>query len=227
MGDRMVIRTTEWVEVEPGAPLPAEALPGAERHDRVESRELSGPLRRAAIVAGAVILAGAAGTVLLREWRGLAAVPLGLALVFAGWSGGARRTVYVPSAEGRYVLAEIAVEVPADDARERWEYVVTPLVWVGVAAALIANGARAEQVIPSILVMFCATSTPEWIRSWRSRSESEAVASERFRQVSDPRLPLPADTFITSLPESAQPPSPSSAAARAEESVQPRTRMPQ
>jgi hypothetical protein len=200
----------EWIVVEPGAPLPAEALPDAERHDRVERRELSGPLRRAAIIAGAVILAGAAGVVLLREWRGLAAVPLGLALVFAGWSGGARKTVYLPSADGRHVLAEFAVAATAADERkrratarlERWEYVATPLVMVGAAACFIAGGARPAEAILSVLTMYCGVSAPAWIGSWKSRSESEAVASERFRQLSDPRLPLPGDAFTTALPGS-------------------------
>lgn len=212
----MVTWSTEWIGVEPGAPLPAEALPGAERHDRVERRELSGPARRAAVIAGTTILAGVAGVVLLGEWRGLAGLPLGLALVSAGLVGGARKTVYLPSPEGRYVLAETAVEAPAVDERKRranarferfWDYGVMPLLAVVVAASLIANGARAAQVIPSILVMFCAGSTPGWIRSWKNRSEREAVASERFRQLSDPRLPLPADTFGTSPPQSTQSPS--------------------
>lgn len=213
MGDSLVTRSTGWIEVEPGAPLPAEALPGAERHDRVERRELSGAARRAAVFAGAAILAGAAGVVLFGEWRGLAGLPLGLALVGAGLIGGARKTEYLPSPVGRYVLAETAVEVPAASEQTRranarferiWDYGVIPLLAVGAAGFLIANGVPAAQVIPSFLAMFLAISTPGWIRNWQSRSESEAVASERFRELSDPRVPLPADTLVTPRSESTQ-----------------------
>jgi len=209
-------RFTHWIEVEPGAPLPAEALPGAECHDRVERRELSGAARRAAVIAGAAILAGVACVVLFGEWRGLAGLPLGLALVGAGLIGGARKTEYLPAPEGRYVLAEAAVLMPAEQERKRranarleriWDYAAKPLMTAMFAATLISDGVRPAQVILSALALFCAISTPEWIRSWKNRSESEAVASERFRQFSDPRVPLPADTLVPSRSESTGSPS--------------------
>src|SRR5688500_16405093 len=67
-------RRREWVEVEPGAPLPPEAPPWAERHALVKRGELADWLRRPVLGLAMAMLAGAAVLVMMGDLRGYGAV---------------------------------------------------------------------------------------------------------------------------------------------------------
>ncbi|HEX9938026.1 MAG TPA: hypothetical protein VGB15_12920 [Longimicrobium sp.] len=194
-------RRREWVEVEPGAPLPPEAPPWAERHALVKRGELADWLRRPALGLAVAMLAGAAVMVMMGELRGYAAVPVGLALLWAGWTGGVQRETFVPSPDGRYVQVELPPE-PVDPAEElrvrkraRWAAVGISAAFVSIVAVLAAlvvlDGFHVGDLLVPAALGLLATAGQSLVEAVKRRTQSEALPSERFLQLSDPRQPLP------------------------------------
>lgn len=186
-----------WVEVEPGAPLPSEAPPWAERHALVKRGELPDALRRPTLGVAVALLAGAAALVMTGELRGYAAVPVGLALLWAGLTGGVRRDAFVPSPEGRWVAIEgppepeepAAIEAVRKAGR-RFDIVAGVVFAVILGVAYWAGGLdlRTMMLLVGALGVGAA---PSLLEAVKRRTEPEAPVSERFLQASDPRLPLP------------------------------------
>lgn len=185
-----------WIEVEPGAPLPAEVPPWAERHELEMRPELSGTRRRLALAAGVVALGVSATMLLMGNTLGLAGVLPGLVFVYAGWTGGPKHPDYVPSPGGRYVLAEVPPEprdiAELERARKRMRRVGIAY-WGGAAVfmtAIVALGHLSPRDVGMVLAAVAAGGLPGAIEAVKRRLTSEAEVSDRFLEASDPRRPL-------------------------------------
>jgi hypothetical protein len=194
-------RRREWVEVEPGAPLPPEAPPWAERHALVKRGELADWLRRPVLGLGIAMLAGAAVLVMMGDLRGYGAVPVGLALLWGGWTGGPRHETFVPSPDGPYVQVELPPE-PFDPAEElrvrkraRWAAAGIAGAFMSIIALLgalvVLEGFQVRDLLFPAALGLLATAGPSLVEAVKRRTRSEALPSERFLQLSDPRHPLP------------------------------------
>jgi hypothetical protein len=198
-----------WVEVEPGAMLPPEAPPWAERHALVKRGELPDALRRPTLGVAVALLAGAAALVMTGELRGYAAVPVGLALLWAGLTGGVRRDAFVPSPEGRWVAIEGPPE-PEDPAAveavrkagRRFD-IVAGVFFAAILGVAYWAGVLDLRTMMLLLGALAVGAVPSLLEVAKSRTEPEAPVSERFLQASDPRQPLPE----SSPPGAPRPPS--------------------
>lgn len=189
------------MEVEPGAPLPPQAPPWAERHALVKRGEVAEWLRRPVLSLAVAMLAGAAVLVMMGDLRGYGAVPVGLALLWGGWTGGAQHETFVPSPDGRYVQVELPPE-PFDPAEElrvrkraRWAAVGIAAAFMSIVALLgalvVLEGFQVRDLLVPAALGLLATAGPSLLEAVRRRTRSEALPSERFLQLSDPRQPLP------------------------------------
>lgn len=187
-----------WVKVEPGAPLPPEAPPWAERHALVKRGELPDALRRPTLGLAVALLAGAAALVITGELWGYGVVPVGLALLWAGLTGGVWAEAFVPSPEGCWVQIELP-PVPEDPAAieavrkaERRSNIVLGVLFAAALAVPYWAGIYDLWTMMLILgVLGAVIAWPVLLAVVESRTEHEAPVSERFLQASDPRQPLP------------------------------------
>lgn len=207
--------TTKLIEVEPGAPLPPEAPPWAERCELVQKPGLSDEARRAVqgtgvalmgVAAAATWLLGSAGSVGL--YAALAAI-LGLVVLFAGLIGVPPSEKYVPSPNGRYV-AVYEPDPPLDPAgqgeargsegRIRWFETAGIVVVVAIFSFLYASGFLPLESAGAIVLAYLL---PPAVNAVKRRLKSEAEVSERFLQASDPRNPIPFTASGSATPQAA------------------------
>jgi hypothetical protein len=187
-----VVAGLKVIEVEPGAPLPPEVPPGAERYDVVEKPHFPPEMRPWMIAGGALgTLASAATLPYTSDW----VVVLGLSVVSL-WFGLRPVVVEVltPAPDGRYLLVDDGSPVP------RSPFTV-------VAAMVIA----ALFMLSGILLLAWG----EWeglfgfLGAWffyrlgktgRVGEPELPPASARFRALADPSRPLAANDPVTAGP---------------------------
>ncbi len=186
-----------WIKLAPGAPLPPEAPPWAERHALVKRGELPDALRRPTLGVAVALLAGAAALVMTGELWGYGVVPVGLALLWAGLTDGVGSKAFVPSPEGCWVQIELplgpedlaAIEaVRKAERRANIEAVLALAVTLGV---VYWAGALDRTIMLLVAALGAGAAMPLLLEAVKRRTEPEAPVSERFLQASDPRLPLP------------------------------------
>jgi len=189
-----------WVEVEPGAPLPPEAPPWAERHELVMRPELSEPWRRATLAAAVAMLAASAAAVIAGSPLGYAGVLPGVVFLYAGLTGGPKHPVYIPSSDGPYVAIDAPPEPrdPAELAKARKLSRMFDLlsrgIGVSVVLCFVASGFFTLRELGIFVLAIAAGGSPLLVEAVKRRLKSEAEVSERFLAASDPRNPLPIDS---------------------------------
>ncbi|HEU4558870.1 MAG TPA: hypothetical protein VFS20_13510 [Longimicrobium sp.] len=202
----------KWIELEPGAPLPPEVPPWAERYELVKPEGISHDVRRALKAAGATLFAGGgAAALLMGASAGFAHVIAALAMLAGcilfcgGLIGGSPSEEYVPSRDGRYVAVELpeTLRDPAEreearsfERRVNWiAGTVCAAVLISVYAFVYAAGYLTLEVASAVLLPILAAAVPgvvaAGVNAVKRRLKSEAEVSERFLQASDPRNPIP------------------------------------
>ncbi len=206
------------IEVEPGAPLPPEAPPWAERYELVQKPGLSDDVRRGLQTAGAALLVGgAAAALLMGTDAGFAhlfaalAMLVGVGLYCGGLIAVPPGAKYVPSPRGRYVAVEepqpphdpaVQEEARGSARRFGWFDAIWTAVMVTTFGYLYSVGILSIEWASVVVLAYLA---PPAVEAVKRRLKSEAEVSERFLQASDPRTPIASVASGAATPETPLP----------------------
>jgi hypothetical protein len=191
-----VVAGLKVIEVEPGAPLPAEVPPGATRYDVVEQPHIPAERRPWVIAAGALGTLGSAATLTFtNDWIWV----LVLSLV-ALWSGlrPDSTEVLTPAADGRYLLVGDGDPQPsaAPSPVVRVALMVVAAFFTLTGIVLLASGAW-----EGIFIFAGAWGFFRLAKTGRLDESELPPASARFHELADPSRPLTASDPLAATPE--------------------------
>jgi hypothetical protein len=188
-----VVAGLKVIEVEPGAPLPAEVPPRAERYDVVEKPLVPAELRPWVIAGGALGALGSAATLpFTNDW--IWVLVLSLMALWSGLRPGAAE-VLTPTPHGRYLLVDDGTPQPT---RSRFT-----IVGLMVFAALLMLGGivvLASGEWEGVFGVLGAWGFYRLAKTGRLDAPELPPASARFRELADPQRPLAADDPVSAAP---------------------------